>query len=60
MSEGKQKSFNKLMAEIGDLNVCGKPFKRMQILTVQEILNGVRFNTPFAQGKRDRQLQLLI
>ena len=59
LSGRKLKSFHKLMAETGDLNVFGKPFARMQILTVEEILNGARFNTPFPQGKGDRQLPLL-
>ena len=59
LSERRLKNFHKLMAEAGDLNVFGKPFARMQILTVQEILEGVRFDTPFPQGKRERQMPLL-
>ena len=59
LSERKLKNFHRLMAEAGDLEILGRPFSRMQILTVQEILDGGRFDTPFPQGKRKRQMDLI-
>ena len=59
LGERKERNFHKLMAEAGDLEVFGKQFPRMQMLTVGEIIEGKRFETPFPQGKRDRQMNLL-
>lgn len=57
---GKQKlrNFAKLMAEAGDLNVMGRHYSKMQILTVPEILEGKRFDTPGAVGRGDPQKTL--
>ena len=59
LSERKARNFHKLMAEAGDMEVFGAKFPRMQMLTVQEIIEGKRFFTPFPQGKRERQMALL-
>ncbi|MDE0159546.1 MAG: hypothetical protein OXI02_04760 [Candidatus Dadabacteria bacterium] len=59
LSERKARNFHKMMGEAGDLEIFGAKFPRMQMLTVQEILDGKRFVTPFPQGKRDRQMPLL-
>ena len=59
LGDRKAENFHKMMAEAGDLEVYGKQFPRMQMLTVQEIIEGKRFETPFPQGKRDRQMALL-
>ena len=59
LRERKAKNFHKLMGEVGDLEVFGAKFPRMQMLTVEEILEGKRFITPFPQGKKDRQIPLL-
>ena len=44
------------MAAAGDLEIDTVPqtefYPRMQLLTVQEILDGKRFNTPGARGQR--------
>ncbi len=51
---GKRQNTNyvKEMAQAGDLNVLGVANPGMQMLTVQEILDGKRFLTPlFARGK---------
>ena len=47
--ERKAKNFHKLMGEAGDLEVFGARFPRMQMLTVQNII----------EGKRERQMPLL-
>lgn len=52
LGDRKMKNFAKEMAQAGDLNVMGVKYARMQMLTVQEILNGDRFKTPsVARGK---------
>ena len=59
LGERKERNFHKMMAEAEDMEVYGKQFPRMQMLTVGEIIEGKRFDTPFPQGKRDRQMALL-
>ena len=53
----KERNFRQLMAEAGDLEIRdrARPFPRMQLLTVEEILTGKTFNTPGARGRGDRQ-----
>ena len=48
----QSKNFHKLMTKAGDLEYGGRLYSKMQILTVQEILDGKRFDTPFLMGKR--------
>ena len=47
----KERNFHRFMAEAGDLDVLGVQYPRMQILTVAEILEGKRFNTPSIAGR---------
>ena len=55
----KSRNFAKEMAHAGDLDVMGVQYPRMQMLTVQEILDGKRFLTPsVARGKGERQPSL--
>ncbi len=49
----KAKNFHRLVAEAGDMTVRSRPFPRMQILSVPEILAGKRFDTPYPRGKSD-------
>ena len=57
----KERNFKKLMSEAGDIEVHGMPYPRMQILTVDEILEGKRFNTPnVAAGRREAQPRLPV
>lgn len=46
LSDRKRQNFHRLIAEAGDLEVMGKFYPRMQILDVQAILDGERFDTP--------------
>ena len=43
-------NFRKLMAEASDLGVLGRPYPRMQLLSVPEMLEGKRFETPTPLG----------
>ena len=57
----KERNFKKFMAGAGDLEVHGMHYPRMQILTVEEILEGKRFATPnVAAGRREAQPRLLV
>lgn len=42
----KRENFLTLMAQAGDVEVMGRAYPRMQLLTVEEILEGKRFETP--------------
>ncbi len=55
LGETKKRNFQKLMAEAGVFEVMGKTYRRMQILTVPEILEGKRFDTPGAVGRGNPQ-----
>lgn len=44
------------LAQAGDLVVHGIPYPRMQLLTVPELLDGQRFQTPtVAAGRHEAQ-----
>ena len=47
----KDRNFHRFMAEAGDLDVEGIKYARMQMLTVEEILEGKRFHTPSVSGR---------
>ena len=52
LGDTKTRNFAAEMAQAGDLDVLGVKYPRMQMLTVQEILDGGRFLTPsVARGK---------
>ena len=55
LGDRQLKNFQRLMDQAGDLHVFGRPFPRMQILTVQEILDGKRFDIPYPVDKRSDQ-----
>ena len=57
----KERNFRKLMAEAGDLVIPKhmRPYPRMQMLTVEDILAGETFKTPGARGRGDRQYDWL-
>ena len=50
----KRANFARHMASAGDLDVLGRGYARMQMLTVPELLAGKRFETPSAVGRGDR------
>ncbi|MDE0033994.1 MAG: DNA methyltransferase [Deltaproteobacteria bacterium] len=55
LGSAKDRNFHRFMAEAGDLEVQGVEYPKMQILTVGEILDGKRFNTPGVARLRARQ-----
>lgn len=56
LGDRQRRNFEQEMAKAGDLEVATVPqteyYPRMQLLTVQEILDGKRFITPGARGQR--------
>ena len=49
----QNRNFRTCMAEAGDLELLGTKYARMQMLTIADILEGKRFNTP---GVTDHRL----
>ncbi len=51
----KMRNFKREMATAGDVTISGVYYPRMQLLTVPEILEGRRFDTPGVVGKQEAQ-----
>ena len=60
LNDRKSKNFHKIMAEVGDFEYDGRLYPKIQILTVQELLDGKLFKTPFSMGKRKTAQQDLF
>lgn len=50
-SETKRRNFAAFMGDVGDVELNGLTFSKLQVLTVEQILNGERFKTPWVFGK---------
>ena len=51
LGDTKLRNFYKEAAELKPLNILGTEYPRMQLLTVEEILAGKRFDTPSVAGR---------
>ena len=62
LGDRKLANFQRLMGEAGDLEIRGaaRPYPRMQILSVPEILEGKRFDTPMPMGRTKRQDEMRV
>ena len=49
----QMRNFNRFMADAGTVELWGNEYPTMQLLTVGEILDGKRFNTPTVQGRHE-------
>ncbi len=47
----KERNFNRFMADAGMIDLWGNPYPEMQMLTIEEILEGKRFATPTVVGR---------
>ena len=47
----KARNFNRFMAEAGTVEILGIEYDRIQMLSVEEILDGKRFDTPSVAGR---------
>ena len=54
----KARNFAKFMGEAGTLKILGIEYPRMQLLTVEEILEGKRFQTPTVAGRHETEPRL--
>ena len=51
----KARNFAKFMAEAGTLEILGIEYPKMQLLMVEEILEGKRFQTPTVAGRHETE-----
>ena len=54
-AERQARNFAQFMAETGTLEILGIEYPRLQLLTVEDILEGKRFNTPTVAGRHVQQ-----
>ena len=54
IKDTQARNFNRFMAEAGTLEILGIEYPRMQMLSVGEILEGKRFQTPTVSGRHMR------
>ena len=47
----KARNFNRFMADAGTIELWGNEYPKMQVLTIEEILEGKRFATPTVVGR---------
>lgn len=60
LRERRKKNFRREMASAGDVQIGQAAYPMLQLLTVEEILNGKRFDTPGAVGRGLKQPQLRL
>ena len=56
----KERNFHGFMGKMGDVKINGATYAKLQMLTVPEILEGKRFDTPGVVGKGLAQPQLRL
>lgn len=54
LKQQQMQNFKKLMGEAGSLDIGKKDYPCMQILSIQEILDGKQFHTPTVMGKEKK------
>ena len=54
----KERNFQRFMADAGMIDLWGNEYPRLQLLTVSEILNGQRFQTPTVAGRHEQNPRL--
>ena len=60
LGDRKMQNFRRFMGDAGDLDVLDRQYPRMQVLTVQEILDGKRFDTPSVSARSSGQQPLSL
>ena len=56
----KERNFKRFMGEAGDVDILGVLYPKLQMISVDEILEGKRFNTPGVVGKGQDSQQTKI
>ena len=60
LGDRQARNFRQFMAEAGDLQVGDTPYPRLQLLSIPEILEGKRFNTPTVKARGSGQMFLAL
>lgn len=56
----KERNFKRTMAQAGLVSIRGRKYAKLQLRTVQQILDGEHFDTPPVLGKQQKAQQQLI
>ena len=56
----KERNFKREMARAKHVTIRGRDFPKMQLLTIEEMLNGQRFDTPPALGRQHKPQEQLV
>ena len=56
----KERNFKREMARAKHVTVRGRDFPKMQLLTIEEMLNGQRFDTPPALGRQHKPQEQFV
>ena len=60
LGDRQARNFRQFMAEAGDLQVGDPLYPRLQLLSIPEILDGKRFNTPTVKARGSGQMFLAL
>ena len=60
ISYGLDFYFKREMARAGRITIRGREFPKMQLMTVEELLEGKRFDTPPVLGRQQKAQQQLV
>ena len=55
LGQAKTRNFERFMGDAGGVDIVGNDYPRMQIITVEELLDGKRFQTPTVAGRHESQ-----
>ena len=56
----QERNFRRFMADAGSMEVLDRQYPRLQMLAVQEILDGKRFDSPSVSGRGTGQQALAL
>ena len=60
LGQTKERNFKREMVRAGHITIRGRDFPKMQLLTVEELLDGKRFDTPPVLGRQQKAQQQLV
>ena len=60
LGQTKERNFKREMARAGRVSIRGREFSATQLLTIEELLEGKRFDTPPVLGRQQKTQQQLI
>ena len=60
LGQTKERNFKREMARAGRISIRGREFPKMQLMTVEELLESKRFDTPPVLGRQQTPQQQLV